>query len=96
MHVLALTVEMHLSECRSLKAKRSVLKPVIEGARRRFSVAVAETDHQNTWQRSTIGVAAVSASAGHAEEIIDEVERFIWSFPDVHVLSATRTWMEMD
>jgi len=96
MHVLALTVEMHLSECRSLKAKRSALKPVIEGARRRFSVAVAETDHQNTWQRSTIGVAAVSASVGHAEEVIDEVERFIWSFPDVHVLSVKRTWMEID
>ncbi len=96
MHVLALSVELHLSECRSLKAKRSVLKPVVEGARRRFGVAVAETDHQNTWQRATIGVAAVSGTASHAQELIDEVERFIWSFPDLHVLSATRTWMEFD
>lgn len=96
MHVLALTVELHLSECRSLKAKRSVLKPVIEGTRRRFSVAVAETDHQNTWQRATIGVAVVSASSRHAEEVIDEVERFIWSFPNLNVLSASRTWMEID
>jgi uncharacterized protein YlxP (DUF503 family) len=96
MHVLALTIELHLGECRSLKAKRSVLKPVIEGARRRYSVAVAETDHQNTWQRSTVGVAVVSASARHAEEVIDEVERFIWSFPNLSVLSASRTWMEID
>ena len=96
MHVLALTIELHLGECRSLKAKRSALKPIVEGARRRFSVAVAETDHQNTWQRSTVGVVAVSASARHAEEVIDEVERFIWSFPSVNVLSASRTWMEID
>lgn len=96
MHVLALSVEFHLSDCRSLKAKRSALKPVVEGARRRFGVAVAETDHQNTWQRATIGVAAVSGTAGHAQEVIDEVERFIWSFPDLHVLSTTRTWMEFD
>ncbi len=96
MHVLALSVELHLSDCRSLKAKRSVLKPVVEGARRRYGVAVAETDHQNTWQRATIGVAAVSGTASHAQEVIDEVERFIWSFPDLHVLSATRTWMELD
>ncbi len=39
MHVLALAVELHLPECRSLKAKRSVLKPITEGARRRYNVA---------------------------------------------------------
>jgi uncharacterized protein YlxP (DUF503 family) len=96
MHVLALSVELHLPECRSLKAKRSVLKPVTEGARRRFSVAVAETDHQNTWQRATVGVAAVAGSPGHAEEVIDEVERFIWSFPTLQVLSSSRYWLETD
>lgn len=96
MHVLALAVELHLPECRSLKAKRSVLKPVIEGARRRFAVAVAETDHQNTWQRASVGIVAVAGSVRHAEEVIDEVERFIWSFPDIQVLSSSRSWMEID
>lgn len=96
MFVLALSVELHLPECRSLKAKRSVLKPVTEGARRRYNVAVAETDHQNSWQRAAIGVAAVSATAHHAEEVVDAVERFIWSFPNLQVLSAARSWMEID
>ena len=73
MFVLALSVELHLPECRSLKAKRSVLKPVTEGARRRYNVAVAETDHQNTWQRASVGVAAVGATASHAQDVIDEV-----------------------
>lgn len=96
MHVLALAVELHLPDCRSLKAKRSVLKPITEGARRRFGVAVAETDHQNTWQRASVGVAAVGATASHVQDVIDEVERFIWSFPTVHVLSTARSWMEID
>lgn len=96
MHVLALAVELHLPECRSLKAKRSVLKPITEGARRRFNVAVAETDHQNTWQRAAVGIVAVGASPAHVQDVIDEVERFVWSFPNVHVLSTTRFWMEID
>lgn len=96
MHVLALAVELHLPDCRSLKAKRSVLKPITEGARRRFNVAVAETDHQNTWQRAAVGVAAVGATPSHVQDVIDEVERFIWSFPNVQVLSTTRSWMETD
>ena len=96
MHVLALRVELHLPECRSLKAKRAVLKPIVDGSRRRFGVAVAETAHQNTWQRAQVGAAAVSSSATHATEVIDEVERFIWSFPDAHVLSTDRYWLETD
>ena len=96
MHVLALAVELHLPDCRSLKAKRSVLKPITEGARRRFNVAVAETDHQNTWQRAAVCIVAVGASPAHVQDVIDEVERFVWSFPNVHVLSTTRSWMETD
>ena len=74
MQVLVLRADLHLPVAQSLKAKRSALKPVLEGARRRFDISVAETDHQNTWQRSTIGMVVVSGTARHAEEVIDEVE----------------------
>ena len=87
-------VDLHLGECRSLKAKRAVLKPIVEGAKRRFGVACAEVDGNYTWQRASIGVAAVSNSAHHAEQTIDEVERFIWSQPGIQVLRADRHWLE--
>jgi len=87
-------VDLHLGECRSLKAKRAVLKPIIEGAKRRFAVACAEVDGEDTWQRSSIGIAVVANSAHHAEEVMDEVERFIWSAPGIQVLRAVRHWLE--
>ena len=96
MFVLALSVELHLGEVRSLKAKRSVLKSIIEGSRRRYRVAVSEVDHQDTWQRSTIGLVAVSGSSQQVQEIIDECERYIWSFPDIQVLDTQRNWMELE
>jgi uncharacterized protein len=95
-NVLTLTVDLHLPECRSLKAKRSVLKSVIETSRRRFSVAVAETDHHDKWQRAEVGVAAVASTPAQVVDVIDEVERFVWSVPDVQVLSTTRRWLEND
>ncbi|MGH9149517.1 MAG: DUF503 domain-containing protein [Acidimicrobiales bacterium] len=76
----------------SLKEKRAVLKPIIEGARTRFRVASAEVDHHQVWQRAAIGVAAVGATVGHVTEVLDNVERFVWSFPDVEVLEAERSW----
>lgn len=89
-------VDLHLGESRSLKSKRAVLKPIIEGARRRYGVAIAEVDHADVWQRASIGVAVVSNTPHHATEVVDEVERFIWSVPDVQVLGVERQWLEVD
>lgn len=95
-HVGVLKFDLHFPLPHSLKEKRAVLKPVIEGARRRYNVAIAEVGFQNQWQRAEVGVAVVSASPAHAEEVLDEVERFVWSFPELEVLSADRTWSETD
>jgi uncharacterized protein YlxP (DUF503 family) len=92
--VLALDVELHLPECRSLKAKRAVLRPVVEGARRRFRVAVAEVGFHDQWQRARLGVATVAATEHHARDVIDEVERWIWAQPGLEVLTMDRSWVE--
>jgi uncharacterized protein len=92
--VLALDVDLHLPECRSLKAKRAVLRPLVEGARQRFRVAVAEVGDADQWQRARVGVAAVGGSERHVRDVIDEVERFVWAQPGVEVLSMERTWLE--
>ncbi len=94
MHVLALRVSLYLPQVRSLKAKRALVKPVVEGARRRFRVAAAEVSDQDSWHRAELGFVTVTGSVRHADEIIDEVERFVWSFPDVQVVRATRSWLE--
>ncbi|MGH9115919.1 MAG: DUF503 domain-containing protein [Acidimicrobiales bacterium] len=93
MHVASLAMELHLPQVHSLKEKRAVLRPIIEGARRRFSVAAAEVDHQDLWQRAAIGMATVSSSVNHAEQVLDAAERFVWSFPEVEVTSSRRVWM---
>jgi uncharacterized protein len=91
MHVASLTLELRMRSVHSLKQKRSVLRPIIDGSRRRFLVAAAEVGHQDAWQLATVGMAAVSSSASHAEDVLDSVERFVWSFPEVEVISTTRS-----
>ncbi|MDQ1438803.1 MAG: uncharacterized protein QOK43_2432 [Acidimicrobiaceae bacterium] len=90
MHVAALEVDLHLPNCHSLKEKRAVLKSILNGAHNRFGVAVAEVGHQDKWQRAALGFATVSGSAGHADDVIDKVERFVYSFPEVEVIEAVR------
>jgi uncharacterized protein YlxP (DUF503 family) len=93
MHVACLRMELRLRDVHSLKEKRAVLKPILEGARRRYAVAAAEVDHQDLWQRAAIGMATVSGSHAHAREVMDAVERFVWSFPEVEVTEASRDWV---
>ena len=94
MYVGSLEVDLHLPDCHSLKAKRAVIKPVLEGARRRYSVAAAEVGFQDKWQRAKLGMAVVASTERHAAEVLDEVERFVWSFPEVQVLDISRHWLE--
>lgn len=94
MHVLALELALRLANTHSLKAKRAAIKPIVEGARRRFGVASAEVGSQDSWGKARLGFASVSGTARQATEVIDKVERFAWSFPEVEVLSAERSWLE--
>jgi uncharacterized protein YlxP (DUF503 family) len=77
-----------------LKEKRAVIKPIVEGARRRYQVAAAEIAFQNQWQRAGLGMAAVASEARHVSDVLDEVERFVWSFPEVEVLDCQRSWVD--
>jgi uncharacterized protein YlxP (DUF503 family) len=92
-HAAVLAIDLHLPEPRSLKAKRAVVKPVVEGCRRRFGVSVAEVGYQDHWQRAELGVAAVASSHTQLVAVLDAVERFVWSFPELDVVSCERTWL---
>jgi uncharacterized protein len=95
-HVLALTIDLRIPDAQSLKEKRSVVTPIVEGARRRFQVAVAETGRLDAHQHAELAFVGVSGSATHTAELIDSVERFVWSFPEIEVVDAGRDWLEVD
>ncbi|MDX9788342.1 MAG: DUF503 domain-containing protein [Desulfobacterales bacterium] len=52
-------VTIRLHECRSLKAKRSVVKSIIGQIRNQFNASVAEIDDNDVHQQALIGMALV-------------------------------------
>jgi uncharacterized protein YlxP (DUF503 family) len=95
-HVLIVRFELHLPQSHSLKEKRAAIRPVIQSVRNRFSLSIAEVDHQDKWQRAAIGGAIVSGSQSHATEVVDAVERYVWSRPDVEVTTFESRWFDWD
>jgi hypothetical protein len=92
----ALAFELHLPDVHSLKEKRAVVRPIVDGARHRFAVSAAEVDHQDLWQRATLAVAVVSGTESQVRDVLDAVERFVWSFPEIEVVDEQLRWMEVE
>jgi len=81
--VCLLQVHLFLPENGSLKGKRKQLNSIKALLQRRFGAAVAETEHHDLWQRSTLSVALVAREAGPLAANADALQRFVESrFPD--------------
>ncbi|WP_236791757.1 DUF503 domain-containing protein [Amycolatopsis sp. GM8] len=90
MFIGALEFDLLLGDVRSLKQKRSIVRPLVAELRKRFEVAVAEAGHLDLHRRALLGVAAVAADGEHVRDVLDECERFVAGRPELELLSAHR------
>ncbi len=84
----SLALDVVLGDVRSLKEKRSVVRPVVAELKRKFEVSAAEAGHLDLHRRTLIGVAVVAADAAHVREVLDSCERLVAARPELEVLSA--------
>lgn len=87
----ALRADIRLGDVRSLKQKRSVIRPVIAEVRRKFAVSVAETGYADLFRRSEIGIAVVRGDASAVRDVLDSVERLLAERPEIELLGVRRT-----
>jgi uncharacterized protein YlxP (DUF503 family) len=90
MYVGSLRLDLLLGDVRSLKQKRSLVRPVLAELRRRYTVAAAEVDCLDLHRRSSIGVSVVSSTAAHCTEVLDACERLVAGRPELELLPARR------
>ena len=82
-YVCLLELHLHFPATHSLKGKRKDLLSLKAQLQRRFGASVAETDHQDLWQRSTLSVALVGRDVHTLEEAAAKLVRYVDSqFPD--------------
>ncbi|HEX2068965.1 MAG TPA: DUF503 domain-containing protein [Actinomycetota bacterium] len=80
--------DLRIPGCTSLKQKRHVVKTLTASLRQKFNVSVAEVDHHDLWQRTTIGVASVAEEGYHLKRVMHQVERHIGTFPAIEMIDA--------
>jgi uncharacterized protein YlxP (DUF503 family) len=85
-----LEFDLLLGDVRSLKQKRSLIRPVIAELQRRLAVSAAETGAQDLHRRANVGIAVVSADRAHVVDVLDAAERLVASRPEIDLLSTRR------
>ncbi len=76
-YVALLLVHLRFPDAQSLKAKRSELQSVKAQLHQRHGLTVAEVEHHDVWQRSTLAAALTGGSIPTLEAAADRIERWL-------------------
>jgi uncharacterized protein YlxP (DUF503 family) len=80
--------DLRIPACGSLKEKRHVVKTLSSAIRSTFNVSVAEVDHHDLWQRTTLAVAVAAGEGYHAKRVLHEVEKLVERWAEVDVIET--------
>ncbi|MDP9341639.1 MAG: DUF503 domain-containing protein [Actinomycetota bacterium] len=83
--------DLRIPGCTSLKEKRHVVKALTAGIRQKFNVSVAEVDHHDLWQRTTLAVAVTSGESYQVRKVLHEVAKFIDRFGPTELIDSDLT-----
>ncbi len=91
MWVGAVELDVLLGDVRSLKHKRSVVRPIVAELQRRLTVSAAEVGHLDKHRRAALGAAVVAADRQHVVDLIDAAEKLVARHPEIELLCTRRS-----
>jgi uncharacterized protein len=88
-------LKIHLPQCQSLKAKRSIIKSMVARLRNQFNISIAEVEDNDLWQIASLGFSCVSNSSSHVDEVVSSVMNYIEQYyPEVEIIEHNTEIMQ--
>jgi uncharacterized protein YlxP (DUF503 family) len=85
--------ELEIFGCQSLKEKRSVVKSLKDRLHDRFNVSVAETAHQDVWQRAELTACVVAGQKKLAESVLESADRLVAAEARARIIQTYRQFV---
>jgi uncharacterized protein YlxP (DUF503 family) len=82
--------EIEIFGVRSLKEKRSVVKSLKDRLHDRFNVSVAETAHQDVWQRAELTACVVAGQKKIAESVLASADQLVAAEARARIIQTHR------
>ncbi len=84
-----LTMELHIPESDSLKAKRLIVKSLKDRIKNKYNVSIAEIDANDLWQRCVLGAACVGNGTRIVNQTLNKVLECVLKTHSVEVIDST-------
>lgn len=82
-------ISLSLPGVTSLKAKRSIVRKVLDRTANRFNVSAAEVAQQDAHRQATLGFAVVSGDRRHANSMLDSIAEFVEGSMDAVIVDRS-------
>ncbi|TET87791.1 MAG: DUF503 domain-containing protein [Desulfobacteraceae bacterium] len=92
MVVGSLKIEFRLTDNRSLKGKRKVVRSMVDKVKSRFNVSIAEVGSNDKWQKIELGISAVGNDRRHIDSSLNHILSFLES---LYLAEIVQTEMEI-
>lgn len=93
MHILLITLELHIPLAHSLKDKRSQIKSLKDRISHRFNVSIAEIDFLDDWQRAMLGICIISSDKSYLDKQYSLIESVVIDYSELEIAKVTREWL---
>ena len=90
MWIAVVRVDLLVPGSRSLKDRRQALRSLKERLKHRFEVACSEVGDRESWNRASLGVAAVANEKSLLQQLADDIARYAQNDPHVQVTGVER------
>ena len=91
--IAVISWELHLPGSHSLKDKRAVLQSLKARLHNEFNVSVAETAHQDAWQRAELTACCVAGDRRHAESVLASVDRRVAAADGCRIIDSVTSFL---
>ena len=82
-------ISLSLPGVNSLKAKRSIVRKVLDRTANRFNVSVAEVGQQDVHRQALLGFAVVSGDRRHANSMLESIAAFVEGSSEAVVINRS-------
>jgi len=93
MHILLITLNLHIPSAHSLKEKRKQIKSLKDRLSHRFNASVAEVDELDNWQKSVIALCLLSNDKSYLNKQFSLVEARVLEYAELELISIERQWL---
>jgi uncharacterized protein len=85
--------ELEILGAQSLKEKRSVVKSLKDRLHDRFNISVAETAHQDVWQRAELTACVVAGQKKIAESVLQSADDLVAAEARARIIQTYRQYL---